>query len=428
MKRKRILSLITALALMLNVFTALGTSAYALPTTGESDPEVLYGPNANDLDGKGDFFEVLSMYANSIGYVKLNKDIELTSDFSSGDYTGWIDKSISIPLGTFTLNLNGHSITANNYIFDIHETAVVTITDTSEEKTGSMTVTEGTYSLMTVHNGGKVIIEDGSYKSGNGSAVYVYDDGIVEIKGGTFESTKNTSLYNSGGKLTISGGTFKASDSAAEIACSASETDDGEALPGETIITGGTFESSSQYGVVDYNGGKIDISKYSDPNMISFHNGTWDLEANSKSEVPIGKDTIVLPEDYAFTTDYSFYQKDYLAKTDSLQHPVEKVYTATRVVADGIENTETPDAVGYYVENVPAAKLSELKWYIFSHNGQIPAHLMRDINLGASVESSGNVSFGIVIYGKHTNSILGDFEVGTSGTSENSIFVVYVGK
>ncbi len=88
----------------------------------------------------------------------------------------------------------------------------------------------------------KLVISDGSFKSGKKSCAVVKNDdyGILEISGGTFDSMKNTGASNAATLLnwniaTISGGTFKGMYPISNGAYA------GEADKGQITITGGEF-------------------------------------------------------------------------------------------------------------------------------------------------------------------------------------------
>ena len=117
------------------------------------------------------------------------------SDFSSA-INNWYDgttltlladvertSSITISNKSVVFDLNGHTYTSSWNIFTVNSGAALTITDTSEDGDGLITYT--------------------------GSGNYaVFIDGVVTVAGGKITSSAehNSTIYNSGGTLNITGG------------------------------------------------------------------------------------------------------------------------------------------------------------------------------------------------------------------------------
>ena len=163
--------------------------------------------------------------------VTLLKDVSLSSRVD-------VDKSLLIDLG-------GHTITpqttcANGSAFNIKDGGSVTIqngtidgTEVVESADGNVTIANG-ICLVTVRNGGVLYLQDGSddatlsmvINSRNGSCVYAFSGGTINIYSGTYENqTTETYGYNSSIKgmtvnqanvsnrlVSITGGTFKGYD------------------------------------------------------------------------------------------------------------------------------------------------------------------------------------------------------------------------
>ena len=106
---------------------------------------------------------------------------------------------------TTTINLNGHSMTTNGYQSVIDVTAngnlVITGNGTLDASGGRDSVT-----AVTVDNGGKLTIENGTFIGKEGNSCIYNAGGTVEIKGGT-QWTLNCQ-DGSGSVITVKGGTF----------------------------------------------------------------------------------------------------------------------------------------------------------------------------------------------------------------------------
>ncbi len=111
---------------------------------------------------------------------------------------------------TTTINLNGHSMTTNGYQSVIDVTAngnlVITGNGTLDASGGRDSVT-----AVTVDNGGKLTIENGTFIGKEGNSCIYNAGGTVEIKGGTFKGDPQWTLNcqdGSGFVITVKGGTF----------------------------------------------------------------------------------------------------------------------------------------------------------------------------------------------------------------------------
>ena len=109
-----------------------------------------------------------------------------------------------------TINLNGHSMTTNGYQSVIDVTAngnlVITGNGTIDASGGRDSVT-----AVTVDNGGKLTIENGTFIGKEGNSCIYNAGGTVEIKGGTFKGDPQWTLNcqdGSGSVITVKGGTF----------------------------------------------------------------------------------------------------------------------------------------------------------------------------------------------------------------------------
>ena len=135
-----------------------------------------------------------------------------------------IAMQINVPSGTFTLDLNGHSITMENRTaLAIRKDAAVTVTDSSDAGTGSIngypgvavyggsvTMEGGTVNGMIgveVGENGSVAIEGGTV-NGTIRAVAV-EAGTVLISGGSINCSEDTGVWGNSGSITITGGELR---------------------------------------------------------------------------------------------------------------------------------------------------------------------------------------------------------------------------
>lgn len=184
------------------------------------------------------------------GTFKLTKDIKL-GPYDFAFYLTDADKGAG---GKFVIDFNGHQIKGSNYIlFNIESkssTVIFKDSKASKKKVNVLNTADavGSGTLFDLENG-RITFESGIYQTkGANSYVLRLDNGfsdaaIVNIKGGTFKSEKDNTIFcHTGGKLTIKGGTFISGGNTA---------DNGSALlyygnsPGskDVRLTNGTFKS-----------------------------------------------------------------------------------------------------------------------------------------------------------------------------------------
>lgn len=142
--------------------------------------------------------------ANSESTVKLLQNVTL-------------DSGITVYDGTFTLDLNGKAWTCTGSTPLYIESASVTLTDSSETRSG----------IMDAVSAGK-------------SVVYAGSQSVLTINGGTYTSEENISINLSGtAQLTINDGAFHGGDSAVFMSY-------GYAPAVPPVIAGGTFTHGSE--------------------------------------------------------------------------------------------------------------------------------------------------------------------------------------
>lgn len=220
--------------------------------------EVSWGTTADALTSYGTLAEAVAAAGDeeegsNIGYIKLLADVES-------------EIAISVNAGTFTLDLNGHTISSKGYTLDIQYESNVTIVDTPEEKSGMIISTGDGCFAVSVAAGAIVTINGGSYINSY-MPVYIGEGCSATIMDGIFEYTSNGAIDNYGNPV-VEGGTFTYK---------------------------GDGEDVEFYKTIFYYGGSIDLSKYPTDEIYSI-----DVINYSEEDITPGAETILLPEGYCF--------------------------------------------------------------------------------------------------------------------------------
>ena len=113
---------------------------------------------------------------NADGVIKLTENVNSSSTVSFSE--------------AVTIDLNGFTLTLPR--LDAASGAVLTITDSSETKTGKVTSTENNTSA--VFSGGTLILEDGTIENTTAGGNAVFNMGTLTVKGGTVKG--ETGVYN----------------------------------------------------------------------------------------------------------------------------------------------------------------------------------------------------------------------------------------
>lgn len=292
---KKLLSIVLALAMLLSLSVpafAAGSTDTVTSTDGGSntgshnvtasytpsakpDDEAKWGASADSLTGSGTLAQALAAATTNsdVKYIQLQTDVtEATS------YYMITDGSFTLDLNGKTISSNGYTITIGNGINNSNSGIDVTFTDSSS---GGKVETTGSGCTAIAVMCGKVTFTGGSYgcisMSASGNAVPYAE---VTITGGSFTVSSGYAIVNQGGKLTVTGGSF--SGDTADIYT--------EGPNGTTTIKGGTLTGS-----IHYEGGKLDLSSYNGTTALT------DLTVyNFMETVTVGDDTIKLPAGYAF--------------------------------------------------------------------------------------------------------------------------------
>lgn len=230
--------------------------------------EAAWGASADDLTSYGTLEDAITAAAEEgVGYIQLLENVE---------------NCIVVDGGTFTLDLNGHTISSESHTLDIQNESNVTIVDNSGTNEGKViTLGAGCFSVG-VSAGASVTISDGIYESTYYSALDVSTNGSATINGGTFTSTDYDAIYNSG-NLEIVKGTIK------------SENYNAIFTNGNLIIKGGTFTSTDNLATINYESGSINLSEYPLDNIMDISISS----CKGSSFIP-SAETILLPEGYCF--------------------------------------------------------------------------------------------------------------------------------
>ena len=203
------------------------------------------------------------------GYYKLTTDVTVSAETTIGGYAQTVPDK---PATSIVLDLNGHTITAeNNKVFYIQITGSLTITDSSSEASGKITNsssssksgalisvsgyfaldggtvenTNGGYGLS-INGNAKAYINNGIIKNTarNGYAVFHNSAQTLTMTGGTIINTAEGSyaLYLNKGRFEMSGG--KISTDCSYSSYAAVYANNGNGTP-EIYISGGEIESKT---------------------------------------------------------------------------------------------------------------------------------------------------------------------------------------
>ena len=203
------------------------------------------------------------------GYYKLTTDVTVSAETTIGGYAQTVPDK---PATSIVLDLNGHTITAeNNKVFYIKITGSLTITDSSSEASGKITNsssssksgalisvsgyfaldggtvenTNGGYGLS-INGNAKAYINNGIIKNTarNGYAVFHNSTQTLTMTGGTIINTAEGSyaLYLNKGRFEMSGG--KISTDCSYSSYAAVYANNGNGTP-EIYISGGEIESKT---------------------------------------------------------------------------------------------------------------------------------------------------------------------------------------
>ena len=174
-------------------------------------------------------YKVYAAEVNSTPYDTLSEAISKAADGATitvlNDCT--VDTACVIANKTLTIDLNGKTVKANdtdaatdgNGVFWVQAGGVLTLEDSSEDKSGTVDGNGGNgYKMAIWADGGKVVINAGNYVNDNDGThnqydlIYVKNGGEIVINGGTFKcdtprwtlNSHNTNI----GRFVVTGGKF----------------------------------------------------------------------------------------------------------------------------------------------------------------------------------------------------------------------------
>lgn len=201
--------------------------------------EARWGESLANLTHAGTMKEAFAAaMSGSANYIQMQKDVAGMTD--SHNPTFYIEG------GDFTLDLNGYSLTFEQYGATVQDGANWVITDTSADKNGELIC-----EMSIVLYDANVTFSEGTVM---GDMIVVFGEGKLNITGGTF-------------------------------ATEAIRPHEGSV----TTISGGTITDLLFY----YNGGEVDLSACADPSKVK-------VRYQLGYTTVIGSETILLPNDYAF--------------------------------------------------------------------------------------------------------------------------------
>ena len=230
--------------------------------------EALWGTDGDNLTNGGTFAEAIAAVGadSDITYIRLGADV---SD----------DWGYEIESGAFTLDLNGHTLKADQFYAITLKNAgtVVTLTDTAG---GGAAIGGSTFAAVLASDGAKALINGGSYSGLD--AVSANSGGFVEINGGSFTGKGGFAVaVGASSDVKIAGGNFSGLYSSVVNS-------------GTATITGGSF-GVGEYGHIAYSEGKLDLSGYDQEKL----NGLK-LCQRTGNDLTVSDESIKLPEGYVF--------------------------------------------------------------------------------------------------------------------------------
>ena len=208
------------------------------------------------------YFQQDSLNAASIGateYATLGEAVEAATSGATitvlNDCTA--DTACVIANKTLTIDLNGKTVKANdtaaatdgNGVFWVQAGGVLTLEDSSEEKTGTVDGNGGNdYKMAIWADGGKVVINAGNYVNDNDGTQNQYD--LIYVK--------------NGGEIVINGGTFKCDSPRWTLNSHNTKT-------GTFVVTGGKFY---QYNPTDFDTDEA-VTTWCDAKYRAEADGDW---------------------------------------------------------------------------------------------------------------------------------------------------------
>lgn len=239
--------------------------------------EAAWGASADDLTLGGTLTQAISAAAeedSNIGYIKLLADVE---------------DDIYVEAGTFTLDLNGHTISSESHTLVIRNQSNVIIVDNPETKSGKVISSgEGSFAVG-ITNSASVTINGGTYESTHLYALKLEGNSSATINGGSYVNSYLPVQIDEGCSATITGGIFE------YTGASAIENYGNLVVEGGTFTYDGDVDPDSYYTAISHNGGSIDLSNCPTDAINSI-----DVTNNSGEDITPGAETILLPEGYCF--------------------------------------------------------------------------------------------------------------------------------
>lgn len=245
--------------------------------TGVEATQAAWGTSADDLtEGTlEDAIDNAGEEDSNIGYIKLLADVESTG--------------VVVNAGTFTLDLNGYTISSESHTLYIQNNSNVTIVDNSETNSGKVISSgEGSFAVG-ITNSASVTINGGTYESTHHYALNLEENSSVTINGGSYINSYVPVCINEGSSATIMGGIFEYTGG------NAIENHENLVVEGGKFTYDGDVDPESNYPTISHFGGSIDLSNYPTDAIDSIV-----VINNSGADIDLCDETILLPEGYCF--------------------------------------------------------------------------------------------------------------------------------
>ena len=217
--KKRIGVLFCALLAMVAL-----TLSFALPASAADDTFVIgvyyYDADGNSIKTNQYLGELPEYFGGSLTHAQqVIDDIHTHAPLFNAARTeirlfADVPTALTIPANTTTtLNLNGFTLSAADGTapLTVAEGGALTITDTSENKTGKIAYT-GSAAVSAIENHGRLTIETANVSTASSTAALISNSGEtarIAVKGGNFDTNGAGNFANgAGARIAVSGGSF----------------------------------------------------------------------------------------------------------------------------------------------------------------------------------------------------------------------------
>lgn len=147
---------------------------------------------------------------------------------------------------SYSIDLNGHTLScantgAGSYIIGVLTGKSLTIKDSSDDKSGKITTTDGSICILSE---GTVAVESGSIEGGTGFGIYVGNGGSAVVSGGSVSGTIGIVVPGENSSLKVENGNVTGTNHGIEVS----------GVGSNVAVCGGTIKGESYYGIAQFGG------------------------------------------------------------------------------------------------------------------------------------------------------------------------------